>query len=229
MDMAAISAGYYKFLPNREQITLNVPTGTSQALPWNAVTFNSYTVTDVVRRAPQVKEFMASGGAILSNDLVWLIPEAVMAALNTTDRPTPGGQIIDAASVEWTILEIMPRGLFGNTWRVVARNLAAVFGLTQLATIDRPNTTTDTSGKRNSAFTNVYANVRCRLQETGGAAEQLHDARTVTRQFNMITTTRLMVMAEDRVTIGGMLFTITGYQNPDGLANPMTVSLELVS
>jgi len=229
MDMAAATASYYTFLPNREPVTLNVPAGSSQTLPWNQVEFNTYTVTDCVRRAPQVKEFMASGGAILSNDLVWLIPDAVIAALDTTDRPTPGGQIIDAANVVWTILEIMPRGLFGNTWRVVTRNLAEVFGLTQLATIDRPNTVTDTSGKRNSGYTNVYANIRCRLQETGGSAEQLHDARSVTRQFNMITTTRIMVMAEDRVTIGGQLFTVTGYQNPDGLANPMTVSLELVS
>lgn len=229
MDMAAITAGYYKFLPNRESVTLSVPTGTSQALPWNAVAFNNYTVTDVVRRAPNTKEFMASGGAILSNDLVWLIAEPILAAVAGTDRPTPGGVITDAASVTWTILEIMPRGLFGNTWRVVTRDLSAVFGLTQLATIDRPNTATDTSGKRSSAYTNVYASVRCRLQETGGAAEQLHDARSVTRQFNMITTTRIMVMAEDRVTIGGLLFTVTGYQNPDGLANPMTVSLELVS
>lgn len=225
-DFSTGTANYYTFLPNRESVTLYGPNGSSLALPWNAVTYDSWPVTDCHRRAPTTKEIIKSGGGILSNDLVWLLPEAVRPSAAV---PKPGYYLHDTAGVDWTVLEVMPLGRFGQTWRLVTRNLAAHFALTQLATVSRADATADASGKRMSAYTAVYTAVRCRLQEQIGSAELVHDGRVAVRRFDLITTTRILLAVEDKVVVGGLTFTVTGWTNPDKIGEPMTVQLELVS
>lgn len=227
-DFKTATADYYKFWPHRESVSLLGPVGTSLLLPWTATTYETWSLTDCKRRAPTTKEIIQSGGAILTSDLVWLIPETIRASLANTSNPRPGYIVRDVNSNDWTVLEVQPLGRFGQTWRLVTRNLISYFALTQLAAITRPNATVDTSGKRTPTYTAVYSDVRCRLQEQAAAAEIVHDGRVTVRRFDLITATRLFLTAEDRVTVGGMTFTVLGWNNPDRLAEPMTIQLELI-
>lgn len=227
-DFRTATADYYQFWPHRESITLFGPVGTSLLLPWTATSYDTWSLTDCKRRAPTTKEIVQSGGAILTSDLVWLIPEAIRVSLAVAANLRPGYIVRDINSNDWTVLEVQPLGRFGQTWRLVTRNLISYFALTQLATVTRPNITVDTAGKRMPTYASVYTDVRCRLQEQTGAAELVHDGRVAVRRFDLITATRLFLTAEDRVTVGGLTFTVLGWNNPDRLADPMVIQLELI-
>ena len=187
--------------------------------------YNTWTVTDCKRRAPSKRELYASGGGIVAHDLVWLLPDAVRP---TAAVPAPGYVVVDGDGTEWTVLEVLPRGRFGQTWRLVTRNLITFWSLTQLATVARPSTAKDASGKPVPTWSTISSSLRCRLQEASGSAETVFDARATVRRFDLITTTRVQLSVADRVTVSGTAYTVTGWSNPDRLGEPMIVQLERV-
>ncbi len=112
-----------------------------------AVTFGSkssqgtsnYFVPIAKRRAPTYKELAASNGAYTGQDLVWLLPNALLPA---GAKPKPGDPVTDADGTKWTTLEVAWNALKA-TWRMVTRNLVLAYQLRALIDIQRPAITYD--------------------------------------------------------------------------------------
>jgi hypothetical protein len=191
------SRNEWRFWPNRGPITLR-SLGLSGYTP--------YPVSDAKPRAISTREAAASGGVYTTQDRVWLIP----AELISGTTPKLGDLIRTAANVDWTILSIDPLGKFGNTYRLTTRNLKLVAGLTQTARVLRPSTAVDSAGQRNPTFTEVYANLACKLQEQSHGLPEFQGGSTDRREYMLYVGTRLILLAGDVVEINSKRYDVVG-------------------
>jgi hypothetical protein len=187
----------WRYWPNREPITLR---------SLGSAGYTNFPVTDAKPRALRISEAAASGGVYTTQDRVWLIPTELV--VGTT--PKLGDVIRTAANVDWTILNIDPLAKFGNTYRLITRNLTLVAGLTQSARVLRPSSAIDSAGQRNPTFNEVYANLSCKLQEVVHGLPEFQGGSTDRREYVLYVGTRLVLLAGDVVEISSKRYDVVG-------------------
>lgn len=142
MVLSVNALSNYQIWGNTEEVFLYSVTrggATGTAL----VTGNPCEIDTAKRRAPTYKELSASNGAYTGQDLVWLLPAALMNG--APNAPKPGDRIKDAAGNTWTVLEAALNAL-KSTWRLMTRNLALAHQLYDLIDIQRSAVTYDAAG-----------------------------------------------------------------------------------
>lgn len=188
----------WTFWPNLEAVTLR-ESATSG--------YTEHAITKAKRRAVTTREQAASGGVYLASDVVWLIPNEL---LPSGVEPKPADQIEDADGVQWTIIEIQPRGKFGNTWRLVTRNLILAADLRSEADVLRPSFAVDNAAQRAPVFAQVYADVPCRLQEVDHQIADVDGGSTDHREYMLYVGQRLVLRAGDVIEIASVRYDVTG-------------------
>ena len=116
-------------------------------------------VTQAMRRAPTYKEMAASNGAYTGQDLIWLIP----AALLTGAAPKPGDQVLDAKANAWTALETSLDAV-GSVWRLVTRNLVIAWQLKDSISIEQSTISYDADGAATRTWAAIYSSLAARVQ-----------------------------------------------------------------
>lgn len=194
----------WKYWPNLEPITLRVAAKAG---------YTDSAVQYAKRRALQFKELAASGGVYTARDLVWLVPTELLASGVTIK---PADVVKDGGNENWTVLEVNPLGKFGNTWRLVTRNLVLAADLRDSATVYRPSAAVDAAGQRAPVFSSVYSAVPCRLQEQQQAAlDDYQGGPTGRREFTLWVGQRLALKAGDVIEIDGTRYDFSGSANWD--------------
>ncbi len=232
MGFAEMTAGDWRYWPEREDVTLRARTalGVYDSHPLTA------TGGAVKRRAITWKEMTASAGAYTSRDRAWLIPAA---NLPVGVVPRPGDQVRDASDVDWTVGEVAV-GKFGQTYRCVCRALAVVNELSASGRLLRPDATTDAAGRPAPNYSQVGAPVRCRVQPLDGAAAEIDQRVTARRALAAYLAAPLDARARDvfevttRVSFGGAIasvqrYTIKAARNAERIWDLMQLDLELVA
>ncbi len=194
----------WRFWPNLETVTLRV------------VDLDGYTehaILKAKRRAVQIREQAASGGAYVASDLVWLIPNELLPAGVTIK---PADVIRDAASVDWTVLAVQPRGKFGNTWRVTTRSLVLVADLRTTCDQLRPSLAQDAAGQRAPVFAVIAADVPCKLMELEHAVlGEYQGGPTDRREYTLYVGSRLTLRAGDVIDVDDVRYDVVGAGNWD--------------
>lgn len=194
----------WRFWPNLEAITLRVAAASG---------YTSHAITHAKRRAVTHREVVSSGGVYVANDLVWLIPNEL---LPNGVEPKPADQIRPTEGTDWTVLEISPRGKFGNTWRIVTRNLVLAADLRSTCDVLRPTLAQSTAGQRTPVFNVAYDDVACRLQETNhDVLNDFQGGPTDRREYTLWVGSRLALRAGDVVEIDGVRYDVAGSGNWD--------------
>jgi hypothetical protein len=138
MGLSLNTTRNYLVWGNTEGITYGVVSRNGAALVVQAD--NQYPVAIAKRRAPTYRELSASNGAYTGQDLVWLVPAALIALV-----PKPGDRVLDASLHTWTVLEVALNAL-QSTWRLMTRNLALAYQLYDVIDVQRPAVTYDAAG-----------------------------------------------------------------------------------
>lgn len=186
MSIATQTVNDYKLWP-----------GTAPA-SFRSVTAGGYDVTAVShgkRRAIGFKELAPSGGAYVASDVVFLLP----AVLLGTTKPKPGDQVQDAEAT-WTVLEAGV-GKFGNTFRLICRNLILAAALSRTCSQLRPSQTQDAAGFRTATLSTVASGVACRLQEENLTSGFDQAAAETRREYTLYVGSRLFLRAQDVIRI----------------------------
>lgn len=196
----------WRWWPNLEAVTLRESATDG---------YTDHAITYAKRRAVTHREVIASGGAYTASDLVWLVPNEL---LPTGVPIKPADQIRDAAAVDWAVLEVNPRGKFGNTWRLVTRSLVLAADLRSECDVLRPSFAQDAAGQRAPVFAVPYSDVPCRLQE------QKHDSLTDyqggpndRREYALWVGSRLVLRAGDVIQIDSVRYDVAGSGSWDRL------------
>lgn len=189
----------WRFWPNLEAITLRVAATSG---------YTSHAVAYAKRRAVTSKEIMASGGVYTASDLVWLIPNEL---LPSGVEPKPADQIRPTEGTDWTVLEIAPRGKFGNTWRIVTRNLVLAADLRDTCDVLRPSFAQSAAGQRTPVFAVAYDEIPCRLQETNhDVLNDFQGGPTDRREYTLWVSQRLTLRAGDVAEVAGVRYDVAG-------------------
>jgi hypothetical protein len=136
-------------------------------------------ITQALRRAIGRKEVEASGGKYTARDVVWHFKVSA-------GTPIVGGVIVDADSVEWSILETAKQTL-GSRWRCVTTKLAVDSpGYDALVEVQEATWTKGTSGAQKvSAWLTVVAGVAARIEEKVSQVEIEGGAKTTKRTYRI--------------------------------------------
>mgnify|MGYP000181447598 CR=1 FL=1 len=181
-------------------------------------------VSDAKRRALSFKEVVSAGGAYVSNDLVWLLPVAVLNGAT----PKPADKIVDSDAVSWTILDASL-----NTWRTwyrcTCRSLVLAYDLRDTATLMRPTNNQDLAGGRVPSYAAAVSDVPVKVQEAEASVEERFGKRQGVRRFTAYVGDRLYPQANDRlVTSDGTIYQITAWRNAGNIDVLMELDLEIV-
>lgn len=220
MNFAASVAAEWKLWPEREDVTLRSRTavGVFDSHPL------AYTPGGAVkRRAITYKELAASAGVYTGQDRAWLIPSQVLPAGVT---PRPGDVVRDAAAADWVIGDVSA-GKFGLTYKCIARNLALTNGLTSAGVLKRPASAKDAAGRPANATYSMVATVTCRVQPEASGMEDVFDKVMNPKSYTAFLAEPVDVKAHDRFEAGGVIYTVTGVENPQRIWDMQSLKLLL--
>ncbi|GAB6164274.1 hypothetical protein JCM19992_02740 [Thermostilla marina] len=94
-----------------------------------------------------------------AGEAVWLVPAEPVASVGVA----PGDVLVDGRGTRWSVLEISRTHT--GCWRVLARDTAAVFGLTDRVDVDRAEFSRDTAGAEQLVWRLLVPGVRARFVE----------------------------------------------------------------
>ncbi len=169
-----------------------------------SITYTSNNVTDTAYQLAIAKRRSITSadvptektGSYTSSDLVWMIPTAVLTGGLI---PKVSDYITDSASVEWTVLDLQLWN-FKSTWRLTTRNLVLAEGLFDTIKLMRPDNLKDGSGGRTTTYTQVGADVQCKIVEVNSDAADLFGRKTTKQRFDCHSQRQLLWKATDRIT-----------------------------
>jgi head-tail adaptor len=211
---------------NTEAITYTVHRSTGADI--------AYSVATAKRRPLSIKERLASGGAYLGLDRVWLIPAALLAPTPTPGLPSllmPGDFLTDSEGVIWTVLEASFQTL-KSVWRLICRDLVLAWGLRDSVDLQRATVTTDAAGAPVRAWPDnnasgitaggsvPYGQVPARVQLLTQQEAVARGIRGLQAAYSVIVGQAVVVTAEDRVKVlsgphQGLYLKIEGLRNPE--------------
>lgn len=182
---------------------------------------DTFAASTAKRRALTWKELTASGGAYTGQDLVWLIPQAVL----DEDRVIKAGDVvIDEEGVRYTVLDPL-LGKWGQTWRLVTRDLVLAHDLSDTIDIQRAALGYDDAGASMRRYPpyggeTPYANLKARVQIQEQRETDERGLRGLKETYQIIVEKDIDVREVDRVkwtTIkrGTLYLEIKGYTQPD--------------
>lgn len=114
-------------------------------------------VVKALRRAVSRREIEASNGLALNSDTRWHV-----SCLILTGEPRIGGVIVEADDTRWTILDVA-RETLGSRWAMNCRNMAIVYDLNAIATIEKATYAKAAGGAVEPTWSAV-ARIRARVQ-----------------------------------------------------------------
>ena len=169
-------------------------------------------LTNALGRAPNWKEQQASNGVYTSQDRVWNIPAKVVtdAALPTLK---PGDKIKDAASAEWTVLQVT-LNTWKTAWRLMCRNLNLAYGLRDTVTIQRAAVTRDASGSHVTTWHDYLADIPARVQPTQYAPMDMLGVTGVKGDYLVVVDREVELTATTRVRFGTKYLEVNSVRNP---------------
>ena len=200
------------------QLTSQAKTGPTQ-----------FAIAIAKRRAPGFKELAPSGGVYTSQDLVWLLPAALVQAAGAIGNQAPKpGDLINAEGVAWTILEC-PLNTLRSTYRCMTRDLILAFDLRGTLSVKRPTATeTDNAGSRVYAYTTVYSGIPCRFQEQTADGVDERGRRLTRRSFSVWVGQRLYLQKEDQIIDeNGTVYEWMSSQDADRINQMQQLTCEL--
>lgn len=168
------------------------------------------------------REIDASNGVYTSKDQVWFLPCSQLTT--AAEFPVPGDYFTDPdpaytgspAAPRLVVIDV-GRNPERQYWRVVARDLALHYQLSELVSHLRPANTADAAGGREALpFTTAAANVRARIQERDRRAETVHGRKAVRIGYAIWVETTLRVQAQDVIRdASGNDYTVLNAIDPD--------------
>lgn len=166
-----------------------------------------------LRRPIGFKELVPSGGAYVSRDVVFLIPDALVSRF----RPRLRDQIVDHQDKEYTTYTILEANLnvYASVWRCIARNLVLEYDLTGSLKVLRPSHDQDVTGHRDPEFTAVYEDIPCRVQEISSTVGEAWDMASHTRDYTLFVGEKLELSAQDVLEVDGVKYDLVGTANWD--------------
>lgn len=169
-------------------------------------------VSSALRRAVSTREMIASAGRYLANDMTWHLPIAQVAT-----RPKLGTQIIDAAGVRWTVLNVDLQTM-GNRWRCVSRALAIVNGLDTTVSIQRAVWGKGPAGDAIPNWHDAYASLPAKIQPVGGNVVREHGGKIFRGSVQVVLAERVPIDSSCRV-VGedGAIYKINGVTVPEDI------------
>lgn len=204
----------YQIWDNPEAVTLvSVATAGNTNVP----------VATALRLPMTTKEIVASGGVYTGQDVIWMLPGALLGAT----VPKPADRVQDAAATDWTILEVS-KGILDRMYKCTARDLVLANGLRDAVDIFRPTNSQDAVGNRVPIYgaVPIYSAIPGKLQDLGGDAEDVHGKRGLRKRYSCWLGQRVVVTTEDQVRVSGVTYQITGYADPDRIDVLMRLDLE---
>lgn len=169
------------------------------------------------RRAVTRREQAASGGAYTADDLVWLLPQAVLRPGLTFE---PADVVVSREGSRWTVLEA---GLnkWRQTWRLVCRDLALAFDLDDEIDVQRAAISYDAAGAAVKTFPpdggqTLYGRLRCRVQRRSEETVEERGIRGEQTTFDVIVARQVdLNPAEDRLLWREQYLDVVRVRNPE--------------
>lgn len=124
---------------------------------------NLETQISVAKHRPvSYAEPLPSFGVYLHADILWLIPQKVIAS---AFQPKLRDVVIDGDGTRWTVINV-ERKKQRQTWWLTCRNLILAFDLRDTITIERASAVEDAAAapKRVKSWKPLYANIAARVQ-----------------------------------------------------------------
>lgn len=172
----------YTLWPNREEVCYTSNRTASDA------------GGDVLECFLQAKRFeldfkeLASGfGAYVGEDIVWLVPHAL---LPTGVTPKIGDQIKDSTGATWDVLGESHEAL-ESAWGLICRDPVIVHHLRDTFTVWTPTNTQDAAGARTPSFANSGTTYNGRFQLQSEAPFDGRGKRLLRRDYQLFTASEI--------------------------------------
>ena len=192
----------WQYWSDREPVTLLTHTKVSDV---------SHPLASAKRRALTYRELSAANGVYTGQDLVWLLPAAV---LPSGVVPKMADVIRDSTGTPWTVLEAALNTL-QTYWRLTTRDRVLAYGLRDTISVWRPTNAASPAGDRTPKYKPLYLNVQARIQPQAQDATDRLGKRFLSERFQIYVERDLGVEINDQVRDGtGKIYQITGYEDP---------------
>lgn len=151
-------------------------------------------------------------GIFTADDLVWLIPSAVIPA---GVRPNANDYITDSSSRVWTVLSSQLNNL-QSTWRLTTRDLILAEKLSDTLSLYRPSNTVDAAGTRVTSYTLITGNIPARVQEIATEVADNFGKKAVKSRYDIYLGVRIYWKATDQLrNSNGDVYQIVSGAAPD--------------
>lgn len=192
------------------------------------VTWQKVPVEKALRKELSEQDIIASGGALSSQDLVWLIPKNLLEV-----QPNKGDVVVDEAeSRRWTVLTFSFSQL-NEIWELSCRDLGITYDLSDLCDIERASSFRDDSGTPVKRFPPeggevLHSRLPCRLQPLQSEIAEEKGVRGFRTTYDLILDREIDITNEDRVKLGDRVFEVRSYRQSEAVGLPPVVGLEEV-
>lgn len=183
------------------------------------------TVEDATIDWVSLREAAASNGAYQIGDTKFTVRRSALADLGgakVADRVTRADGSV------WTVLSAAPPGIEG-VWNLTTRNLTLANDLRGTGTLSRPVTAQTAAGRSaKTSYTDVAANIPCRVQPEGGTAADSLGQRTMPKRYTAYLGQQVDARASDRFVCAGVTYTVLEVRQPERIDQLMSLGLERI-
>lgn len=183
-------------------------------------------VTDATFDFVSVRQAAASNGVYQFGDVSFSIRQSLLTAVGGAK---PGDRVLRTSDGQtYTVLTAIPT-VMTKVWDLVCRNLILAADLRQTGTLSRPSNAQSSAGRPTLAsYTDVAANIPCRVQPMGGSATDELGKRQMPKRFTAILGQQVEARAKDKFVCDGTTYTVVEMRNPERIDELMQLTLELL-
>lgn len=128
----------------------------------------------------------------------------------------------------YTVLEAT-LGEITQCWNIRAVRLYFPSHLVESGTLSRPSNAQDTTGRAAlTSYSTVASGIECRVQPEGGAATDVLGRRTIPARYVAYLGTQVDARAKDRLTVGGVTYTVNEVHDPERIDSMLSLICEKV-
>ncbi len=187
----------------------------------------SVDVVDATFEFVTLKEAAASRGVYQAGDVNFSVRADLLADVggakprDTVTRENDGQTYTVLTAVAGTIT---------RCWNLTCRNLILAADLRSTGTLSRPSNAQDTAGRPTfSSYTDVAADIPCRVQPENSSATDAMGRRTMPKRYTTYLGTQVDARAKDRFVSDGVTYTVLEVREPERIDQLMSLVLERIT
>jgi len=176
-------------------------------------------ITNALRREVTTREAAASNGKLTTADTRWHFPVSAVDSI-----PALGDVVEDASGNQFTVMDVQEATL-GKRYKCATRNVAVVYGLDSVVTIEKATYSKGTQGAMERTWT-TWKKVKARIQPSTAQAETSAGMKRTEKRYQVLLATTCDVDNSHRIKAAdGTLYKFAGATQADQIGQPQIIEV----